>query len=369
MKDCKKRFLTLEIRKFLSVLLIFGALLIIASGCTEPDPDLNPSNDNDAPHELVLKMNRESGMKILQFADLHFGIEGTTYHNADIERTLCFIDYAIKSEKPDFIVLLGDNMVSQGPDGAKFIVDTFDKYEIPYAFVFGNHDAEQSSGTHSKQAVSDYLENCGSPYLLYKAGYTQTDIENRYGNYSISVRDIDTNDLLGAFIIVDTGIYDYVQNRYQSITEGQIDWYKDEITSLDNVYSGQKNNVHATVPTITYGHIQLPEFSEAYQKAVNGEGAGFVYNEHLSKGYLSGILNASGKVNYGFYDAMKELKSAKAYFCGHMHGLKLHVKMDGIILGFCPQAGVTSIGAKKRTTFSYVISEDFDIQLNLVTEP
>ena len=95
-------------RTLFSILLI---LVILASflGCkpTPPSPE-------EGEKELILLTHRNQKLKVLQFTDMHFGEEGTTYHNADVERTLAFIDYAIKAEQPDLIVLLGDNMMSQG---------------------------------------------------------------------------------------------------------------------------------------------------------------------------------------------------------------------------------------------------------------
>ena len=319
--------------------------------------------------EETLFVDGEKPIKVLQFADLHFGVEGSAYHNSDIARSLKFIDDTITSEEPDFIVLLGDNMMSQGIDGAKFIVETFDKYKIPYTYVMGNHDAELYDEGFSKAEVSSYLENCNSPYLLYKSGYVQDDSENRYGNFSISIRDEITHDLLGAFVVLDTGVYDYELGQYQSINDGQIAWYEEEIDRLNGIYSNQQSKVLSTIPTITYGHIQLPEHAEAYQKAMNNDDAEFIYYQELPNRMLDGITGDSGKVNYGFFDSMKKMHCSKAYFCGHMHGLTYNVKMEGIILGFCPQACVTGNNSKKISTFSYTIDTNFEIKLNLVIEP
>ncbi len=351
----------LAVKIFLAMALILVNLLS-SVGCVIDDPLDNTDN------ELVLFVNRDKPFKILQFADLHFGIEGTAYHNSDIERSLNFINDTVTNEKPNVIVLLGDNMMSQGIEGAKFIVETFDKYQIPYTFVFGNHDAELYDKGYSKSEVSAYLENCNSQYLLYKSGYVQNDSENRYGNFSISIKDEVTNDLIGAFVIVDTGVYDYSKAQYQSINEGQIEWYKQEIQSLNDVYRNQKSNVFDIIPTITYGHIQLPEYADAYQKAKNNDGAEFIYEQELSGWMTNGITDDAGKINYGFFDVMKNMKSAKAYFCGHMHGLTLHMKMDGIILGFCPQACVTGNPSKRISTFSYMVNTDFEISPKIVLE-
>jgi predicted MPP superfamily phosphohydrolase len=318
--------------------------------------------------DLTLWVEQSKEFKVVQFADLHFGKEGSSYHNYDIERSLEFIDFTIKSDKPDFIVLLGDNMMSQGIEGAKFIIETFDKYKIPYTFVFGNHDAELYLPTYSKAEVSSYLEKYDSPYLLYESGYTQNDSENRYGNFSIKIKDTKTQSLIGAFIVMDTGVYDYQKEKYQYINEGQIEWYRQEITTLNAIYKNQKNNVHSTIPTITYGHMQLPEFAEIYRNAKNGEGAEFIYYQDLNERMLSSMASGYGTLNYSFFDTMKEMKSSRAYFCGHMHGLKCHVKTGDIILGFCPQACVTRPTNAQISTFAYTVNKQFDMQFNLITE-
>ncbi len=175
--------------------------------------------------------------------------------------------------------------------------------------------------------------------------------------------------MIGAFVIIDTGVYDYGENRYQSINEGQITWYEQEIEKLNNIYINQQANEFSTIPTITYGHIQLPEYADAYQKAKNNDGAEFVYYQKLPDWMVNGITSDSGEVNYGFFDSMKKMQSSKAYFCGHMHGLTYHVKMDGIILGFCPQACVTGNESKIINTISYTVNSKFEIHLNLVIEP
>ena len=345
-------------------LLIILSVLMGCIGCTlAPLPC-----DSKDEEELTLLAPRGKELKVLQFTDMHFGEEGTTYHNADVERTLAFIDYAIKAEKPDLIVLLGDNMMSQGIVGAKFLVETFDQYKIPYTLIFGNHDAEIYLPGYTKADVSNYLENCDSPYLLYKSGFVQGGRENRYGNFSISLREEESHALIGAFVLLDTGTYDYEADRYQSITAEQIAWYEKEITRLNTIYGEQEQNALDTVPTITYGHMPLPEFGEAYQKAVNGEGAEFVYYQKLGGWMLGGSSDGTESENT-FFDAMKRMQSAKAYICGHYHMASCHVKMDGIILGFCPQTGFTHNAKRPCSTFSYTIDTNFEMNLHLVVEP
>ena len=340
--------------------LILLSILFSTTACFVPKDDEH--------YGISLFVDGDKAWKVLQFSDLHFGVEGSAYHNTDVARTLEFVDYAIKSQQPDLIVLLGDNMMTQGVEGARFIVETFDKYETPYIFVFGNHDAELYDESLAKSDVSEYLDSCDSKYLLYKTGYVDTE-ENRYGNFSVSVRDENSGELLGAFVILDTGVYDYGKEMYQSINEGQIAWYEQEIERLNGLYALQSNNALFTMPSITYGHMQLPEYVDAYKKAKSGDGAEFVYYQDISERRIDGLLGNTGEINYGFFDAMKRLQSSKAYLCGHMHGLNYHVKMDGIVLGFCPQAGVLGNKTNPITTFSYTVDRNFEISLELVVEP
>ncbi len=326
------------------------------------------SQRDEKSEELVLTMDRSKNFKIVQFADLHFGTEGERYHNADEARTIEFMNELVENEKPDLIVLSGDNIMTTGVEGMKELIRIMDGYQTPYTLVFGNHDAESSSPGYRKRDVSDYLEKCGSPYLLYSAGYIEDTAENRYGNFSISIIDEETEDILGAVVLIDTGAYDYEAERYQSITEGQIEWYRSEIGRLNEIYSKQENNAHTTIPTLTYGHMQLPEHFIAYGKASEENGATFVYEQKLSGWMENSVLGNTSTEYSPFYTAMKEMGSAKSYLCGHMHGLSYHVEMDGILLGFCPQIGVSSNSDKKCKTFVYSFDESFDLNLRLVEE-
>ena len=363
-----KKHTPLSLRSIIKRITLLFIILVVFVGCIGCTLAPLPCDDKGE-EELTLLAPRGKELKVLQFSDTHFGEEGTVYHNADVERTLAFIDYAIKTEQPDLIVLLGDNTMSLGIEGAKFLVETFDQYKIPYTLIFGNHDAEIYLPGYTKADVSSYLENCDSPYLLYKSGFVQNDGENRYGNFSISLRDEESRELIGAFVLLDTGTYDYQAERYQSITAEQIAWYEEEIARLNSIYAEQKQNALATVPTITYGHMPLPEFGKAYQKAVNGEGAEFVYYQKLGGWMLGGEDDSTDSAQDSFFNAMQKMQSAKAYICGHYHMVTCHVKMDGIILGFCPQTGFTHNATRPCSTFSYTIGADFEMNLHLVVEP
>ncbi|MCB4234207.1 metallophosphoesterase [Kaistella anthropi] len=92
-----------------------------------------------------LKFNSDGELKILQFTDIHWSNE-PKYTNKTTE-TLRRI---IAAEKPDFIVLDGDN-VNCIPmrDGWRNLGKIIEEAGVPWTLVFGNHDAEQDSPMHN----------------------------------------------------------------------------------------------------------------------------------------------------------------------------------------------------------------------------
>ena len=303
--------------------------------------------------EFSLSMPADGTLRIAQFADFHFGIEGEQYHNADEARTLAFMDHIVETTQPDLIVLTGDNIMCSGIDGIKELIGWMDKYETPWTLVWGNHDTVAGSWGYSKKDLSDYMSSCDSKYLMYQEDYVETGREDRYGNFSISIMDQENSKLLGAILLMDSGTYDYELEGYQSITTGQIEWYKNKIASLQNV------------PSIIFAHIPLPEHSTGYLKAKDNDGAEFVIYQDVNSRFINITQSSSPSTNTSFFETLKEVGSTKAYFVGHMHGLRFQVKMDGILLGFGPQTGFAKMGnsaTSKKVCYVYEVGEDFSIE-------
>lgn len=316
---------------------------------------------------LYINMPQSGTLKIAQFADLHYGTEGKPYQNDKVARTMKYMQYIVESQSPDLIVCSGDNIMSTGVDALKEFVAFMDSLKTPWTFIFGNHDAESNATGFSKKDLSDYLESCDSPYLLYSAGYVEED-NNRYGNFSISVLNKSGTKLLGAIMLFDAGTYSASLASYESITKGQIDWYKTEINKLNEQYSGDK-----MLPSIVFSHIQLPEFYDAYVAAQKGDGAEFVIKQELSS-YEINEIKSGGPTNEntGFYDVLVEEGSTKAYFVGHAHTYNFQVLMNGITLGFGPQTGFSTLFANNdlpRTTYIYNIKSDFSFTTDVAVEP
>ncbi len=320
----------------------------------------------DVENGLYIKMPKNGTLKIAQFADLHFGIPGRDYHNDKPDRTKKYMRYIVDTYAPDLIVCTGDNITTTGVDGLKEFVAMMDSLKTPWTFVYGNHDAESNASGYSKKALSDYLENCNSPYLIYSKGYVE-ESANRYGNFSISVLNPAGDKLVGAIMVFDAGTYSQSIATYESITKGQINWYSAEIDKLNKLYDGKM------IPSMVFSHIQLPEFYDAYVSALNGKGAEFVIKQTLSNADVSSIKTGGPtNVNTGLYDVMVKKGSTKAFFVGHAHTYNFQVKQDGITLGFGPQTGFSTLFENNdlpRNSYVYNFKSDFSFTTTVATEP
>ena len=383
--------------KFLIMLFCFSLLFCLGSCSETPAPEITPpDNTQQTPEEEKTPVEDENptipepqptpvpvkreievcipedrDLRVIQLADIHFGIEGKDWHNDKVDRTKLYIASMIQEEKPDLIVCSGDNILSTGVKGLTNFIDYIETFEIPWIWLYGNHDAESTAAGYKKSDLSKALESADTKYLMYKSGYVEATSENRYGNFSVPIYNSDKSKLLGAFIVMDSGEYDYSAGKYQAITSGQIEWYKSEIDALQEKYAVQSDNKYEIIPTIVFSHIQLPEYKTAYEKAVSNDGAEFVIEQQLSQNDISEIGSGGPKENTGFFDALVQKGSTKAYFVGHAHTMYFQVKYQGIVLGFGPQTGFSKLFANNddpRKTYMYSFGEDLTFETKCVNE-
>ena len=84
----------------------------------------------------VLRFSGNGEFKILQFTDTHL-----IPSNATTPLVWENIRNAVTAEKPDLIMLTGDQVYAKPAlENYRILLDTLDKFGIPYGLVFGNHD-------------------------------------------------------------------------------------------------------------------------------------------------------------------------------------------------------------------------------------
>ena len=188
-----------------------GALhLDTGSGNKEPRLSIRRGQPHK-PEKYIPRIRKDGKFKIMQVSDLHLSTglgvcrepEPKDHNGGKCDadpRTIEFVERVLDDEKPDFVVLSGDQVNGDtAPDvpsvsqlrhifseriltrfQALFkIVAVLIERKIPYAAIFGNHDDE---GVLSRQTQMQLYESL--PYSLSEAGPTNID---GIGNYYVEV--------------------------------------------------------------------------------------------------------------------------------------------------------------------------------------
>ncbi|KAI1477965.1 Metallo-dependent phosphatase [Daldinia eschscholtzii] len=253
---------------------------------------------------------RDNGkFKIMQLADLHLSTGVGHCRDAVPDeyeggpcladlRTLDFVSKLLDEEKPDLVVLSGDQVNGDtAPDAQSAIfkyAQLLIKRKIPYVSIFGNHDDEGSLPRAGQMALIEQL-----PYSLSVAG--PDDIDG-VGNYFIEVlaQGSSKHSALTIYLL-DSHSYSPDERQwsgYDWIKKSQIDWFRQTSESLKKKHR-EYTHIHMDIAFI---HIPLPEYRDQESQYV-GE---------LREGVTA------PKYNSGFRDALVE-QGVVMVSCGHDH--------------------------------------------------
>lgn len=297
--------------------------------------------------------------KILMFTDTQLwsdlGVNGDCYDE---------MDALVEKTQPDLIVLPGDNLSAFA---SRFSIANFikhmDSYKIPWANVYGNHDAEIP--TTSKNWQSDkYME---SEYCLLEKGPS-----NLYGSGNYVINITENGAPIYTLFMFDNGEYEkYDDGSKKEIWMGyeQIAWYEWNVKGIAEA-AGR------VVPSMAFSHFAQPEFKAAVEKyGVQDENGIYTIPEEYGFGYCS-YLPGVAPVNSGFADKCKELGSTKYIFCGHDHENNASVTDDGITYTYglktgpspIPWNGATETGGTLITVNGAGENQNVNIENIIITE-
>jgi hypothetical protein len=181
----------------------------------------------------------------MQIADLHFSVgagpcrdPSSPCDGGAYAYTESLVERALDEEQPDLVVFTGDQLNGQGTSWdaasvlAKFAAPVISR-RIPWAAVFGNHDAEDARGSGYRRDQIRLME--GLPYSLVQAG--PEDIHG-VGNYVLRVSSADASKThLLTLYFIDSGAYAaglidwfgfFLPTEYDYIHQDQIDWFLQE---------------------------------------------------------------------------------------------------------------------------------------------
>ncbi|MDR0849856.1 MAG: metallophosphoesterase [Christensenellaceae bacterium] len=249
--------------------------------------------------------------KILMLTDQH-------YNSVILDnKTDKLADKMVEQTNPDMIVLLGDQAFTPFNQNAyKHLIAKMDSYKIPWAPIFGNHDAQ---GKAQKEYLADLLLK--SKYCIFRYGPNI----GGAGNYFVNIKN--GSDFVHTIYLVDSR---EKNGGYQPPTEEQLKWYEWAVNGMTALGGG-------LVPSTLMLHIPLPEYVVAYEEAKASNTV--LYGEKRER-------ECPSDPNVGMFELMKSLGSTKGMFCGHDHTNDYSVMYQGIRLSYSVSSGFGTYGNK-----------------------
>ena len=328
LKRTAKRHASDSVKTVTAVDILFGADAVEARPSwhltTQP---LQLSNNGDRPeaHLTVrrgpapkketptLRVRKDGKFKIVQVADLHLstglGIcrdaEPSTHNGGKCDadpRTLEFVGSVLDSEKPDLVVLSGDQVNGEtAPDAQSAVfkyAELFIQRSIPFATIFGNHDDE---GSLAREALMQLTESL--PFSLGNIGPSAVD---GVGNYYLEVlaHKSSAHSALTLYFL-DTHAYSPDEGHFRGydwLKKSQVDWFR--ATSKDLKSSPSHTGYSHHHMDMAFIHIPLPEYRNVADII---EGSGKAPEAPTAPGF-----------NSGFKQALVE-EGVLAVSCGHDH--------------------------------------------------
>lgn len=262
-------------------------------------------------------------LKIMHVTDTHIEDDNINY-------SLVLIARACDIEKPDVVIVTGDNVQNYDDSNktkeyiARFM-KIFDERKIPVAITFGNHDSER--GPLSRRELMEY-------YNTFDCSVTNENgkelAEN--GTYNIPVLSTDGKEMKYNLWVFDSGDYDDA-GHYGCVSAEDVAWYKEK-SDLITAENGKK------IYSLAFQHIIVPEVYDVLKKVNKHRLYSFSHMYNKKDFYMFdptqvnfGTLNETpccGFPNYGQFDAMVEKGDVLGIFTGHDHTNAFGVKCKGI---------------------------------------
>lgn len=261
---------------------------------------------------------REDGtFTIAQFTDIH-------WQNGEVEdrQSESLMKRILASEQPDLVILTGDvihSELSRNPlESFRNAVRVVEESGIPWAAVFGNHDAEHPQGTKEQLIqLQKQLTGC-----LTEAG---PKLDNRVGNYAIKLNSRAGDKTATVLYLLDSGSnLKHPLGGYEWITHAQIGWYKEQSAQLTAENNGEP------LLGLAFFHIPLPEYNE-------------LWNYHTCYGHNYEGMGCS-KLNSGLFTAFQEMGDVQGVFTGHDHINDFWGDLYGIRLHYGRATGYNTYG-------------------------
>lgn len=302
----------------------------------------------------VLKFDEDGNFRIMHITDTHFT-------DFPFEESLSFIEKALDDYKPNLVVFGGDNIKGWFDTsmqlGTKAAIDRLVapvvSRNIPFTFVYGNHDWEAYLCPKIMQnGFYGAYDNCIVP-----DGYSSI---TRTANGNITVRDSKGEKDIFNIWLFDSGtkIKSNGNTSIEGVNAAEIKWYKNRCDEL------KKSNGGKNIPAIAFQHFGVEEVTKLFDESESGYKCGdktYVLKAGITDGIKNGTQGVENTrmathfnktceiptVNSGEYDAFVEQGDVFGLFFGHTHANDFcGITEDNIILGATPSAGGFNISSR-----------------------
>ncbi len=357
----------------LSVMILLLTLAVsMFSGYMGNGVSASEAADNSYAKSLLdlkhtLRFDEKGKFKIVFFAD----IQDTYPLKAD---TLKYMNQILDQEKPDLVLLVGDNHCGSIGTESQLITyltamsEPMESRKIPWAQIYGNHvegGYNFKMGAPGKERQQEIFESFD--YNVSKAGnvygvgnYVLPILRSDSDKIGFNVFGLDTHSYLNEnpggpsfenSVVMEKGIYGglwYPDGRYETIHADQIRWYWNASVALE-AYNGAK------IPALMYFHIAQIEWEyivrNPKQTGMIGQNVEGVWPSELSS---------------GLFHACYERGDVKGMYVGHCHQNDYVGTYMGIQLGFVPTIGSLAYFSPE-TRGARVIEIDQDDAFNFTT--
>lgn len=264
-------------------------------------------------------MQYYNDFKVLQLADLHLGIE------TDLAKQLDIIKKAIRKEKPDLIILTGDNFMYSSKGVVNSLISTLNAEcealtakragrLTKFTLTFGNHD---NQGDYSRYYINDvmsaYTTTDGREIIDKKfAAFVDYEDDNLFGltNFYIDLvsdraHGADRADVKYRLHIIDSNTYHFSGPDYDYDI-----MHDEQLEHAVNIY--EQATADKDYIGMAFFHIPFAEYLDAAEQYENAANSALVGQGEHREDALCG---------YKDNDAYEVLKRANivAFCCGHDH--------------------------------------------------
>lgn len=302
-----------------------------------------PTVASAAGNRSKLRFRRDGSFTIVQFND--------TQDDERIDRrTVELMEKVLDSEKPDLVVLNGDNITGGCANALEMkqamnnVVRPMEQRRVPWVITFGNHDEDSTpdGGLDEADMLRFYrsygynVNDAGAP------GITGT------GNMSLLINRSQGRRAAFNLWLLDSGRYapNTVAGQdfegypgWDWLRMDQVRWYSDSCEKI----AGQQGGV---VPALMFIHIPLWEYRFMWFASVDGRTEAD-HTRAVTKHTIVGERNeveSPGPVNSGMFSAILDNGDVKGVFCGHDHVNTYEGDYYGVRLGYAGNTGFGTYG-------------------------